>query len=103
MSIRWREIWPALRPLAVSVASWLLGFRLSLAYAYSVLGISNPDMWKFDLPLILVVGIVIFAGLHPKPSRWQAVGLIVLGFGIAGVSAFITLMVYSFVLGVLAE
>jgi hypothetical protein len=101
--MKYLEVWSALRPLAIVIASWLLGFRVTVAYANSVVGVSNPEMWKFDLPLIAVVAIVIYASLHPKPSRWQAVRLILLGSLMVGVSAFITLMVYSFAAGVLGE
>lgn len=101
----WPLIWPEVRLLLVPIAGFFLGGRFGIAYAYSVLGITNPEIILNDLLIAAFVGSLILMNLHSKyrPTRRQAIGLIIYGFIMAIVGAFITLMVYSFVAGILGE
>ena len=101
----WPLIWPEVRLLLVPIAGFFLGGRIAIAYAYSVLGITNPAIIREDLLIAAFVGSLIFMNLHPKyrPTRRQAIGLIIYGFIMAIAGAFITLMVVSFMAGVLGE
>jgi len=97
----WPLIWPEVRLLLVPIASFILGARFGIAYAYSVLGITNPAIIREDLLIAAFVGSLIFMNLHPKyrPTRRQAIGLIIYGFIMATVGALITLSIYAMVLG----
>jgi hypothetical protein len=97
----WPLIWPEVRLLLVPIAGFFLGGRIAIAYAYSVLGITNPEIILDDLLIAAFLGSLILMNLHPKyrPTQRQAIGLIIYGFIMAIIGGFITLGVYALVLG----
>jgi len=97
----WPLIWPEVRLLLVPIAGFFLGGRIAIAYAYSVLGITNPEIIRDDLLIAAFVGSLILMNLHPKyrPLPRQAIGLMIYGFIMAIVGAFITLAIYGAIMG----
>jgi uncharacterized membrane protein YfcA len=97
----WPLIWPEVRLLLVPIAGFFLGGRVGVAYAYSVLGITNSEIIPVDLVIAASVGFLILVNLHPKyrPTRRQAIGLMIYGFIMAIVGALITLQIYAAVVG----
>jgi uncharacterized membrane protein YfcA len=97
----WPLIWPEVRLLLVPIASFFLGGRIGIGYAYSVLGITNPEIIPIDLVIAAFIGFLILVNLHAKyrPTRRQAIGLMIYGFIMAIVGAFITLAIYGAVIG----
>jgi glucan phosphoethanolaminetransferase (alkaline phosphatase superfamily) len=99
MKLIW--LWSPLRTILTLIAAWILGSRLSIAYVYSVNSISNPAIIRDDLVIAAFVGFLILANLHLKyrPTRAQAIHLMILGLIVAAVAAFITLEIYGAIMG----
>jgi hypothetical protein len=99
--MRFLWFWPPLRTYLVLIASFLFGGRISIAYAYSILGITNPEIIRDDLVIAAFVGFLILANSHPKyrPTRAQAIHLMILGLIVAAIAALITLQIYAAVIG----
>jgi len=97
----WPLIWPEVRLLLVPIAGFFLGGRFGIAYAYSVLGITNPEIIPIDLVIAAFVVFLVLVNLHPRyrPTRRQAIGLMMYGLIMAMVGAFITLAIYGAILG----
>jgi len=80
-----------------------LGMRLMLLYIYSVLGVQPYFVDYIDLPLLAGLVALTLALLYRKarPNRRETVLILIVGTILAGISAFVTLMIYSLVLGML--
>jgi len=83
------------------IASVLLGIRLTASYVYSVMGLPEHFIPEHDLPMILVLGILLFAIVHPRlrPTRREALGFTIWGLILGGLTALIVYTIYGAILG----
>jgi uncharacterized membrane protein len=85
----------------VPIASVLLGIRLTASYVYSVIGFPEHFIPEYDPPIILVLGILLLAIIHPRlrPTRREALGLTIWGLILGGLAALIVYTIYGAILG----
>ena len=97
----WPLIWPEVRLLLVPIAGFFLGGRFGIAHVNSAAGVTNPDIVRVDLVIAAFVGFLILMNLHPKyrPTRRQAIGLMIYGFITAIVGTLITEQIAAAILG----